>query len=79
MTHSRWDPKRPPDPQAARELLAHTHGYILALEDMLKDIDDYVHRSKYALKIRGMVEETLTQARATLAAMEQMENDSTKE
>ena len=41
-------------------------GYIAALEDMIVDIDNYVHGSKYALKIRTMVSESLTTARETL-------------
>lgn len=61
-------------------------GYILALEDVLGDLGkqvgttDWPEEAILALEIaQEKVTETLTQARATLATLEQMEDDSTKE
>ena len=55
------------------EQYAWVRGYILALEDMIKDIDVYARRSRIALEIRAMVEESLKSARQTLKTLEEME------
>lgn len=70
-------------------------GYILALEDVLGDLDreqeyqptgGYTSQLDYraghelaVIRVKISVNNTLTQARATLAALEQMEDNSTKE
>lgn len=71
------------------EQFAWVQGYVLALEDVIKDVAEYRARVirersltdpyQAAYGIADMVHETWTQARATLATMKQMENDSTKE
>lgn len=50
-------------------------GYILALEDILGDVD-LMSYDKYTLdRVRETVTRTLTQARATLASLEQMKDE----
>lgn len=60
-------------------------GYILALEDVIKDVAEYRARVimgrelddpyQVAFGIQDMVTKTLLQARATLASLEQMKDE----
>jgi hypothetical protein len=98
MTHSRWKTGlRPMDaldwkeiqeakPQAVRETLAWVQGYILALEDVIKDLE--VQRDGYlndpdtqrALEmILEKVQESLGSAQRTLEAINEIVEEDTDE
>lgn len=58
---------------ALDEATAYSKGYIQALEDSLRDIQDYVHRSKYAVRIETLITENLGQARESLKQLEEIQ------
>lgn len=55
--------------------VAFVRGYILALEDILGDLDGYWELTRDEARLYHSINETLTQARATLATLEQMEQN----
>jgi hypothetical protein len=60
--HRKWEPVIVQSRQTRSETIAYVQGYILAMEDVLKDIvDDDVLIDK--------VEESIRQARSTLRAL----------
>lgn len=67
--------------------MAWVKGYILALEDILGDLETLYRSRQYGYDagpaalgaVEERVTETLTQARATLASLQKMEDNSTKE
>lgn len=60
--------------------MAWVRGYILALDDLLKDLEQMKISTIYPVfHVKEKVTGTLEQAHATLTTLEQMEKDSTKE
>lgn len=57
------------------EQVAWVRGYILALEDVIKDLRAYWELTHDEARLYHSINETLTQARATLARMEEMEDE----
>lgn len=64
---------RPP----REEMIAYVQGYILALEDVLLEHDGLWSLSTAGIQTRVRVQGLLNSARATLATLEQMEDEAT--
>lgn len=85
MTHSRWEGLRPlPDPHGYEVQLAYVDGYILALEDMLRDLKRMeqswpaTDRANYRIavgNVRRKVNETLESARGTLKELQRLKKE----
>jgi hypothetical protein len=87
MTHTRWEGLRlPHHPLASQVQMAYVRGYILALEDMLDDLDredeyqptgggtsqvDYIAGHELAVaRLKVKVHETLRSANRTIETLE---------
>jgi len=83
MTHQKWQSlEQPTDPSAIRETVAYTRGYILALEDVLGDLNQMTEEAPKVpydthtlMFAKARVHRDLDSAHRTLASLEEKLND----